>query len=261
MNLLFFLRVLLLICIMFQLSHQESSAHFGMVIPSDSMITQEKNATIRLTLSFAHPFEQRGMNLAKPKSFGVAHRGKQSSLLSHLRQINKLDHLAWQSNYRIRSPGIHTFYMEPEPYWEKAEDCFIIHYTKTVISAFGDDQGWDREIGLKTEIVPVTRPFALYAHNLFQGTVNFNGKPVPGATVEVEYYNAGKKAGVPNIQMVTQVLKADTNGLFSYSVPKSGWWGFAALSPADFTLTYRGEKKSVELGAVIWVKFHDWNSR
>ena len=36
------------------------------------------------------------------------------------------------------------FYMEPKPYWEPAEDCFIIHYTKTVVTAFGDDEGWDR---------------------------------------------------------------------------------------------------------------------
>jgi hypothetical protein len=26
------------------------------------------------------------------------------------------------------------FYMEPEPYWEQAEDSFTIHYTKTVVT-------------------------------------------------------------------------------------------------------------------------------
>ncbi len=261
MNPLFFLRILLISIITLQFSFQETSAHFGIVMPSDSIVTQEENTTIQLTLSFAHPFEQRGMNLARPKLFGVVHRGKRTSLLSHLSQVKKLDHLAWQSNYRIRFPGVHSFYMEPEPYWEEAEDCFIIHYTKTVVAAFGDDQDWDREIGLKTEIVAVTRPFALYAYNLFQGIVKFNGKPVPAASIEVEYYNEGKKAEVPNIQMITQIVKADANGLFSYAVPNSGWWGFAALSPADFQLTHRGEKKSVELGAVIWVRFHDWINR
>ena len=44
---------------------------------------------------------------------------------------------------------------DPQPYWEPAEDAFIIHYTKTVVTAFGDDGGWDEEIGLKTEIVPL----------------------------------------------------------------------------------------------------------
>jgi cobalt/nickel transport protein len=261
MNPLFFLRFLLIFIFTVQLNFQDANAHFGMVIPSDSMVTQGENANIRLALSFTHPFEQKGMNLAKPNYFGVIHRGKRYPLLSQLSQVKKLNHLAWQSVYRIRKPGIHTFYMEPEPYWEQAEDCFIIHYTKTVVAAFGDDQDWDREIGLKTEIVPVTRPFALYTHNLFQGIVKLNGKPVPAATVEVEYYNVGKKAHAPNEYMITQTIKADANGLFSYTVPKSGWWGFAALNNADYQLSFRGEKKDVELGAVIWVQFHDWISR
>ena len=261
MNQSLFLRLLLISIITLQLNSRSANAHFGIVIPSASIVTQSDKSIIQLTLSFAHPFEQKGMNLARPKSFGVVHRGKQSSLLPHLKQVKSLGHLAWQSNYRIRQPGIHTFYMEPEPYWEQAEDCFIIHYTKTVVAAFGDDQGWDREIGLKTEIVPVTRPFALYAHNLFQGVVKFNGKPVPSAKVEIEYYNNQKRAQAPNEYMITQIVKTDANGLFSYAVPEPGWWGFSALNRADYQLTLRGEKKDVELGAVIWVQFNGWKTR
>ena len=32
---------------------------------------------------------------------------------------------------------------------------------------------------------------------------------------------------------------------------------FAALNKADFKLKHDGQDKDVELGAVIWVKFHD----
>jgi len=56
-----------------------------------------------------------------------------------------------------KRPGVYAFFMEPNPYWEPAEDCFIVHYTKTVVTAFGDDEGWDEEIGLKTEIVPLSK--------------------------------------------------------------------------------------------------------
>jgi len=42
------------------------------------------------------------------------------------------------------------------------------------VTAFGDDEGWDEEIGLKTEIVPLSKPFGLYAGNIFQG-VGKNG--------------------------------------------------------------------------------------
>ena len=42
------------------------------------------------------------------------------------------------------------------------------------------------------EIIPLTRPFANYSGNIFQGRVLLDGKPVPGAEVEVEYYNRGE---------------------------------------------------------------------
>lgn len=148
--------------------------------------------------------------------------------------------------------------MEPEPYWEPAEDSYIIHYTKTVITAFGDDDGWDEEIGLSAEIVPLSKPFALYAGNVFQGIVKFNGKAIPFANVEVEYYNRDRKLVAPTEMMITQTVKADGNGVFTYTAPWPGWWGFAALKTADYKLDYQGRKKDVELGAVIWVKFEAW---
>lgn len=254
----FFFPRMLFISIIISFTHQPVSAHFGMVIPSSSMITQNESRIIQLTLSFAHPFEQVGMDLPRPKSFGVVTDGKRFSLLKQIKQTKRLGHLAWQADYQIRHPGIHTFYLEPEPYWEETEDRFIIHYTKTIVAAFGDDEGWDEEIGLKTEIVPLTRPFGLYVTNLFQGIVKFNGRPVPFADIEIEHLNFQNKSKAPNPYMITQKIKADVNGLFSYVAPQQGWWGFAALSPADYQLAHRGEKKDVELGAIIWVQFHDW---
>ncbi|OQW99849.1 MAG: hypothetical protein BWK80_62440, partial [Desulfobacteraceae bacterium IS3] len=35
-------------------------AHFGMIIPSDSMIMQGENKTVTLKVSFSHPFEMVG---------------------------------------------------------------------------------------------------------------------------------------------------------------------------------------------------------
>ena len=86
-----------------------------------------------------------------------------------------------------------------------------------------------------------------------------NGRPVPHSTVEVEFYTQDRKAKAPTDYMVTQTLKADGNGVFSYAVPAEGWWGFAALNPSDETILHEGKEKEVELGAVIWVKFHSWN--
>lgn len=82
-----------------------------------------------------------------------------------------------------------------------------------------------------------------------------DGKPVPGAEVEVECYNKNKSHVSPNEYFVTQVVKADENGVFSYGVPWSGWWGFAALNTAKEKMDYKGEPKDVELGAVLWLEF------
>ena len=235
-----------------------SLAHFGMIIPSDSMVMQGESKTVKLTLSFSHPFEGLGMELDRPGEFGVRSNGQKQSLIETLKETRVMEHGAWEAPYRIKRPGVYMFYMEPQPYWEAAEDTFIVHYTKTVITAFGDDEGWDEEIGLKTEIIPLSRPFGLYAGNVFQGIVKLNGKPVPFAEVEVEYFNEGAKIKAPTVYMIAQTIKADKNGVFTYAAPSSGWWGFAALNQADYKLKRDGEPKDVELGAVIWVKFHAW---
>jgi len=235
-------------------------AHYGMIIPSDDMVMQGESKTVTLKASFSHPFEGVGMELKKPAAFGVLANGQKADLLGSLKATQVMAQPAWEAAYAVKRPGIYMFYMEPTPYWEPAEDCFIIHYTKTVVTAFGDDEGWDAEIGLKTEIVPLSKPFGLYTGNVFQGIVKLDGKPVPYAEVEVEYYNEGGKAAAPTDYMITQIIKADPNGVFTYAAPQSGWWGFAALNGADYKLKHEGMEKDVELGAVIWVQFHEWKN-
>jgi cobalt/nickel transport protein len=231
-------------------------SHFGMLIPSDSMVMQYDSRTLTVVLSFSHPFEMVGMDLVKPKVFNVLTGGKKHDLLGLLAETPIMGHKAWKATYPVKRPGLYLFYMAPEPYWEAAEDSFIIHYTKTVVAAFGDDEGWNEELGLKTEIVPLSKPFGLYAGNVFQGIVKLDGQAVPLTEVEVEYFNKDKKYTAPTDYMITQTIKADGNGVFTYAAPISGWWGFAALTSADYKLRHRGIEKDVELGAVIWVFFH-----
>ncbi len=246
--------ILIMISIFTAFSAGSAMAHYGMLIPSDSMVMQNDNRTINLNLSFSHPFEGEGMELVKPVAFGVMANGKRVSLLETLKETKVMGHTGWETSYKINRPGVYMFYMEPKPYWEPAEDCYIVHYTKTVVTAFGNDEGWDQEIGLKTEIVPLSKPYGLYAGNVFQGIVKLNGKPVPFCEVEVEYYNKDGKAKAPTDYMVTQTIKTDVNGVLTYAAPKAGWWGFAALNTSQEKI----KGKDVEIGAVLWVKFHDW---
>ena len=231
--------------------------HFGMVIPSDTMVIQGDDRSVTFTLSFSHPFEMVGIEMAKPKNFSVMTSEKSRDLTGLLERTQIMGCTAWKVAYSIRRPGVYIFCMEPEPYWEPAEDIFIIHYTKTIVASFGEEEGWDTEIGLKTEIVPLSRPFGLYAGNVFQGIVKRDGQEVPSAKIEVTYYNEAHRYKAPTDTMMTLTTKADGNGVFTFAVPVSGWWGFAALNRADFKISHEGENKDVELGAVIWVYFHE----
>lgn len=230
-------------------------AHFGMIIPSASTVTDKGDATLTLSLSFSHPMETQGMNMVEPKVFEVVTNGKAQDIKAALKPAKTADHDAWTAQYDIRRPGVYQFVMEPEPYWEPAEDCYIVHYTKTYVAAFGDEEGWDEPVGLKTEIVPLTRPFGNYAGNVFQGQVLLDGEPVPGAEVEVEYFNRDHTYKAPDAYMVTQVIRADADGVFTYGVPFAGWWGFAALNTSPDTMDRDGAPKNVELGAVLWSQF------
>jgi cobalt/nickel transport protein len=237
-------------------------AHFGVVLPSDDIVNQGESRSLELQLKFIHPHESHYMEMVKPRQFGVLSGEKRVDLMTTLKnQVGrsgdqKQDFSFWKGDYKISRPGDYTFYLEPAPYWEPAEDKFIVHYTKVCVNAFGLESSWDEPVGLETEIIPLTRPYGLWRGNLFSGQVLLKGKPLPYAEIEIEYLNEKAEQGrlhAPSDSFVTQVVKADARGVFHYAMPKSGWWGFAALSEADWKLQYDGVDKAVEIGAVFWV--------
>jgi len=235
------------------LNIHSSMAHFGMLIPAEPSVSAN-NRTVQLSLSFSHPFEELGMDLLRPAQFYVIKGDTKTDLLQSLRKTEIMDHQGWKSDFTVKRPGVYHFVMEPAPYWEPTEDLSIIHYTKVIIPAFGSDDGWDKPAGLATEIVPLLRPFGNYTGNTFVGQVLVGGKARDGAEVEVELYNQGQRFTAASDYHITQVIKADSNGVFTFTCPQPGWWGFAALSEADYTLKNpQGEEKGVELGAVLWI--------
>lgn len=229
-------------------------AHFGMLIPSKPMVLEKKESALSFTIAFAHPMERNGMTMEKPKSFVCALGENKTDLTDSLEESLFMKHKAWKATYSLKKPGVYRFAVEPQPYFEPAEDCYIVHYTKILVPAFGEEEGWDEPMNLKTEIIPLTRPFGNYAGNVFQGRVLLDGKPT-ACEVEVEYYNKDGKYHAPNDYYVTQVVKTDANGVFTFVCPWEGYWGFAALNTASEKMDHQGEAKNVELGAVLWLYF------
>lgn len=232
-------------------------AHFQYLIPSDDMVTADESKSLKIDLVFGHPFEGHFMNMDRPEKFGVMARGKKADLSDTLKSTKIEGFNAFSARYTIRRPGDHVFYVIPAPYFEPAEECFIVHYTKVVVHALGLQDGWDAEIGLKTEIIPLTRPYGIWAGNVFQGIVKAFGRPVPYAEIEVEYLADGK-IEAPAEPFVTQVIKADQNGVFTYACPKAGWWSFAALSEDRVNMKHSdGKDYPVEIGALFWIKVYE----
>ena len=238
-------------------------AHYQMLIPSDDVVTHKERRAIDLDIRFNHPFEGLGVAMEKPARFGVWVAGRDTDLMARLKAVNVTDrmgdvHPAYTSTYAFRKPGDHIFYVVPQPFWDEAEEIFLVQHAKVVVNTFGLEEGWDHELGMEAEIVPLTRPYGLWTNNVFQGIAKLNGKPVPFAKVSVEYYNEDGKVPAPDADpFITQKIKADANGVFTYAMPRAGWWGFSALVEADKSMEHNGKAYPLHTGAVIWIEVHD----
>ncbi|WP_417681431.1 DUF4198 domain-containing protein [Roseibium sp.] len=228
-------------------------AHFQEIIPSANVLPEGGKVT--LDFVFTHPFEGGPvMEMKKPAKMGVLSGGKTVDLLPALTEQPIDGKSTWTVDYELAEPGAAIFYVEPQPYWEPAEGKYIVHYSKVVVDSYASGEGWDELVGLPVEIRPLTRPTGIWTGNVFSGVVLKDGKPTPFAEIEVEFVNDGS-VKAPNDAFITQVIKADANGTFTYAMPRAGWWGFAALLEGDETMTSPdGKDVPVELGALMWVK-------
>jgi len=248
-------------------------AHFQMLYTPESAMKQ--GGTIPLRIVFNHPFEdEHTMDMGKQhdtdalspvEAFYVVSREQKTDLLGSLKQIsfkgNTNVGVAYAADYAARRMGDHLFVLQPAPYFETTEDAYIQQITKMVVNVAGLPTDWNSVLGLKAEIVPLTPPYAVWAGSTFSGIVMSEGEPVPFAELEIEYLNhevdvetnsmGPSKVEAPQDSFVTLSLIADANGVFTFGLPKAGWWGFAAMGigPDD---EYKGKELSQD--AVIWVQ-------
>ncbi|MFI3270671.1 MAG: DUF4198 domain-containing protein [Pseudomonadota bacterium] len=250
-----------------------AQAHFMMMYTPE--IAMEKAEDLDMRIAFTHPAEAgHMMNMGGINEFyAMYQRGENEPqkidfkpLLKEITWTNPESSAPAFSAYiprkEIRSMGDYVFVMVPGYYLEKEEDCYMQQITKLVTNVGGVPTIWNEPVGLPCEIVPSAKPYGLWAGNVFQGQVLSNGEPVPFAEIEVEYMShmpnlesnsmpAESSVDYPNGVLVTQAIFADANGVFTYGIPKAGWWGFAALGVGPDT-EHQGKELSQD--AVIWVK-------
>ncbi|GHU05606.1 lipoprotein [Alphaproteobacteria bacterium] len=230
-------------------------AHFQEIIPSDDILAEESEGKLSLSLTFTHPMEGGPvMDMKPPKAFGVLHGGKKTTLVSALSPREVEGKAAYSASWQAKTPGDYIFYLEPAPYWDDAEQHYLIHYAKVVVD-FGGGEDWDALVGFPVEIKPLTRPYGLWTGNLFSGVALKGGKPLAGAEVEIEWKNDGS-VKAPSDPFVTQLVKTDASGRFSYAIPKAGWWAFNVLAQSSLK-DEKGKSVPAEIGGTIWVKAVD----
>ncbi|AXH10215.1 nickel transporter [Malaciobacter halophilus] len=239
-------------------------AHFQMLYTDNMALPKGK--TVEFKHVFTHPFaDEHTMDMAGVEEFYVINKGKKKDLKKSLNSItfqgNHNKAKAYESKYKARRMGDHILVLKPKPYYEKNEDAYIQQITKTIINVAGTPTDWDSELGLKAEIVPLTKPYAIWEGGSFTGIVKSKGKVVPYAEIEVEYLNRdvdiknnkmGKdRVTAPQDAFVTMTIKANKDGEFTFAIPKAGQWGFCALGVGP-DKEYKGKELSQD--AVIWVE-------
>lgn len=210
-----------------------AAAHFGLILPDPAMVLEQSKTAFKLDVSFIRPMEASTMTMVKPAAFYVVEDGRKTDLTPALRPGKLFGRDDWTLEYKFEKPGVYQFVVEPLPYWEQSEDKFYLHYTKVIVPALGaglgidpKDDDWSTPVGVKTEIVPLTRPYGNYAGTLFQGRVLVDGKSAPNTTVKVEFLNESDLYQPRNSYYTTQVMKTDDNGIFTFAAP---WRGGGAL--------------------------------
>jgi cobalt/nickel transport protein len=143
-------------------------AHFQMVLPNKDIVEKREESQLSLTLLFCHPFEQEILNMERPQTFGVLIGGEEKvDLTNTLKEEKKEGKSIWKTNYQLTKPGDYLFYVEPKPYFEPAEERYILHYAKVIVNGFGLENAWDKEVGMKVEIIPLTRPLWIIRRKCF----------------------------------------------------------------------------------------------
>lgn len=240
-------------------------AHFQLVYTPE--VNLEKPGNLPLKLIFWHPMENgHAMDMGQPLELFYVFKGEKKDLSETLAPITfKGAHneaKAFEATLPVKRNGDYVVGLVPAPYYEASEDIYIQQITKAYLNKGGIPTGWNEPVGLPTEIVPLNKPTNVVAGSSFSGQLLSEGKPVAGAEIEIEYIaaepdmatNSPGEATAEPMPGGTLVAITDRNGVFTFGIPRAGFWGFAALGSGPAT---EHDGKELSQDAVIWVKAYD----
>lgn len=238
-----------------------AQAHFQLLYTPEVML--EEPAEIPLKLVFGHPMENgHTMDMGEPMEFFVQFKDQRTDLKDSLKPISwKGAHneaRAYETSYRVQRNGDYVFALVPAPYYEASEDIYIQQITKTYLNKGGVPTNWNEPLGLPTEIVPLNKPYQIFAGGTFSGQLLSEGQPAAGVECEIEYINTDIDLEANafghevrgDVPPSTMVAITDANGFFTFGIPGPGVWGFACLGSGP-EKEHAGKELSQD--AVLWI--------
>jgi cobalt/nickel transport protein len=253
-------------------------AHFVVMFTPQTALLRASDVPFHIV--FTHAFAGGPtMPMAKPKRFYYSKRDGRGAPTEEVDLSEYLEEVQWDSGAddtvtawkanipreAMRSLGDYQIVVEPEPYLEEGEGLYIQQFSKVMINVGGVPGNWGETLGLPAEIHALNKPYANWVGGVFRGMVLSDGIPVPFTQVEVEYLNHPldvennrfQEEGLidpPHPSLEAMVIMTNEFGEFSFSMPKAGWWGFAALTVGPES-EYKGMPLSQD--AILWVQATD----
>jgi len=253
------------------LSAGPALAHFQLAYTPE--VNLDRPGAVPMKFFFWHPMENgHAMDMPAPEALVLHYKDERIDLTDQLSPVTfhaaHNDAQGYEAAIPVKRNGDYIVAFTPAPYYEESEDIYIQQITKSLLNKGGIPTGWTEPVGLPTEIVPLNKPTNVLAGSTFSGVLLSNGQPVAGAEIEIEYMAAPpdmetNRPSVPTAGPTAGPLPGgavvaitDANGVFTFGVPKAGFWGFAALGAGPVTVH---EGKELSQDAVLWVRAYDMN--
>ena len=241
------------------IAYPACAEYFTILRANPPWVIDLKANEINVSIAFGHPFAQRATDMDLVQMFAAIQHPLEADgqlirreFLDTLKPAKYLNKKSWIGAIPLSGPGLYRLVLETRPYWEEKQDIFLQQFAQMLVPVQGSEYGWDTPVGLKLEILPLTRPFGLRAPALFTGRVLLDGKILSDSAVRIEYLNVDRRTA-PSPYHQTQRVRTDERGIFSFVCSYPGWWGFAAATKGDPLKGPDGQSKKTELSGVLWI--------
>lgn len=241
-----------------------AAAHFHVFWPQVEGCYGKPAEPVKWRYFWGHPYEMIIYDAKPPKFFAQNPQGKKEQVT--LKEVSLPDLASGQTRkgYEVEftpgAPGDYYLCLEAQPYFIPEEKVFWQDYVKEVWHVMAQ-KGWDKPVGLEVELLPLTRPYGWPTGAVFKAQALFKGKPMKGATVEIEKFNGffvskdklpKDRLGEDNEPLLTRVVKADAQGYLTCTLDSPGWW-VLAVSHEDGKKAHEGKSYPVEKRGCLWV--------